>query len=143
MKKRGNCLKSVMLVLLVVLMGCGRNSEIPSSMSQPVPGLEDSVDEMIVESENTNNMDTISQQQINVQIQGFKFLPQELKIKAGTKVTWINMDSAPHNVRSSDKILNSPDLSEGDSWPYTFIKPGVYNYICSIHPSMKAKIIVE
>ena len=58
--------------------------------------------------------------QVSVTIQGFKFSPSTLTIKVGSTVTWTNMDSAPHNVKSSDGTLDSPDLSRGQSWSFTF-----------------------
>ena len=132
------------LVLGLFLVSCGTketSETVAPSVNQPVQDLEDKADETLVES--NNSVDSPSQQEVKVAIQGFKFSPSTLKIKAGTKVTWTNQDSAPHNVKSSDGTLNSPDLGRGDSWSFTFTSKGTYNYICGIHPSMKGSITVE
>jgi plastocyanin len=39
-----------------------------------------------------------------VQIDQFTFAPQQVTVKAGMTVTWINDDDAPHSVASSTKL---------------------------------------
>lgn len=79
-----------------------------------------------------------------VVIKGFAFSPSELRIKIGEKVEWTNMDSSSHTVTSdSGNELNSGTLSKGESYTHTFNALGTYEYYCTIHPNMKAKIIVE
>ncbi len=80
---------------------------------------------------------------VTVTIKNFSFNPKVLNIKTGTKVTWINNDSAPHTVTSdSGSLLNSPTLSSGSSFSFTFSSPTTVNYHCAIHPMMKASVIV-
>jgi plastocyanin len=42
-----------------------------------------------------------------------------------------------------DGTFHSPALDEGDTYQFKFDKPGVYKYICSIHPKMRATITVK
>lgn len=80
----------------------------------------------------------------SVEIKGFAFSPATLTVKIGDSVTWTNMDSAPHTVTSdSGSELDSPTLSKGEIYSHTFNSAGTYNYYCTLHPSMKGKIIVE
>lgn len=80
---------------------------------------------------------------VTVSIKNFSFNPSSLTIKTGTKVTWINNDSAPHTVTSDSGIaLNSATLSPGQSYSHTFTNIGTENYHCTIHPMMKGKITV-
>ncbi len=80
----------------------------------------------------------------SVSIKGFAFNPSELTVKKGTTVTWTNMDSAPHTVTSdSGNELSSQVLNTGNSYSHTFDTVGTFEYHCSIHTSMKAKVIVE
>lgn len=74
-------------------------------------------------------------------IQNFAFSPVVLTVKKGTTVTWTNSDSTPHQIKSA--TFNSSQLSKGQSFSFTFDTAGSFNYICSIHPSMTGKIIVE
>ena len=77
-----------------------------------------------------------------VEIKNFDFGPMSLTVKAGTTVTWKNLDGEPHTVVSEDGLFRSGALDEGDTFAYTFDKPGTYKYDCSIHPQMHGTIIV-
>jgi amicyanin len=76
-----------------------------------------------------------------IDISGFIFNPTSLTIKKGTAVTWTNSDTAPHSIKSD--TFNSPMLSKGQSFSFTFNEVGTFDYVCSVHPVMKGKIIVE
>jgi plastocyanin len=89
---------------------------------------------------------TAAQQQLAVKeitIDNFSFGPMELTIPAGTQVTWINKDDVPHTVVSVDKKFKSKALDTDDKFSFTFQNPGTYEYFCSVHPKMTAKIIVK
>jgi plastocyanin len=79
---------------------------------------------------------------VDVAIQGFAFSPESVKILAGDTVRWTNMDSATHIVKGGS-TFESGSLAKGDTYEFMFTKPGVYDYICSIHPSMKGTVTVE
>lgn len=80
---------------------------------------------------------------VSVNISNFAFNPPTLIVKKGTKVTWVNNDSAPHTVTSdSGSLLNSPTLALGQSFSFTFSNLGTFNYYCAIHPMMKGSVIV-
>jgi plastocyanin len=78
-----------------------------------------------------------------INIVNFTFTPSTLTIPTGTKVTWINHDDIPHIVRNTEKRFVSPVLDTDDKFSFTFTTPGTYDYYCSIHPVMTAKIIVK
>lgn len=79
-----------------------------------------------------------------VTIKDFAFSPVSLTVKAGTRVTWTNQDSDAHTVTSdgSGGPLDSKALNTGDTFGYTFTEPGVYKYLCTIHPFMTATVTV-
>jgi plastocyanin len=81
--------------------------------------------------------------EISVNIKNFDYSPMELDIKAGTTVVWKNRDGEPHTIASTDGLFRSPALDQNDSYSFTFNRPGVFKYICSIHPKMKATITVR
>ncbi|MBI5681066.1 MAG: cupredoxin family copper-binding protein [Methanobacterium sp.] len=81
--------------------------------------------------------------QNTVLIQNFAFNPNNLTVKVGTTVTWINQESTTHDVISDDGTFSSPPINNGANYTFTFTKAGEYPYHCGIHPSMKAKIIVQ
>lgn len=80
---------------------------------------------------------------VDVKIDNFSFVPQEIKVKVGTTITWTNRDDIPHTVTSTDSIFKSKALDTDDKFTFTPTKPGTYPYYCSIHPKMTGKVIVE
>jgi amicyanin len=77
-----------------------------------------------------------------VKIANFTFGPQELKVKAGTTVTWTNEDDIPHTVVSPNNF-RSKVLDTDGSYSFTFTTPGTYKYFCSLHPHMTGTVVVE
>jgi plastocyanin len=78
----------------------------------------------------------------------FAFSPASLTIKAGSTVMWKNMTQAAHTVTSDDgKSFDSgsanPIAAQTGTFSFTFNTPGTFAYHCSIHPFMKATIIVQ
>jgi amicyanin len=82
-------------------------------------------------------------QAAEVKIDNFSFTPQEITVAAGTKVTWVNRDDIPHTVVSTTDAFKSKALDTDDQYSFTFDKAGTYDYFCSIHPKMTAKVIVK
>ena len=81
---------------------------------------------------------------VGVKIEQMQFAPQHLTIKAGTKVTWINMEKrSNHSVFFEQEGLAESDrLFPGETWQRIFDKPGVYPYICGPHPDMTGTVEV-
>jgi plastocyanin len=79
----------------------------------------------------------------NVLIEDFEFRPGNLDVPVGASITWTNADSAPHDATARDGSWRTERLSDDESDTLTFDAPGAYDYYCSIHPSMKAKLTVR
>jgi|GEM_PF-1631353 plastocyanin len=62
-------------------------------------------------------------------------------VAAGTQVIWENEDTTQHTTTSVNGVWDSGILNPGQSFSFTFNKPGVYNYICNVHP-MSGTIVV-
>ncbi len=94
---------------------------------------------------------------------GLKFMPKDLTVKVGTTVTWQNGETIGHTVTSGawgevneatgirgtqtpdgrfDHAL-APKGQAGDTFSFTFTKPGVYPYYCQPHLTMNATVTVE
>jgi len=87
------------------------------------------------------------------------YVPGNLAVKQGDSVTWMNNDSEPHSVTSGtgggivsahtgeegkpDGIFDSGFFDSGESWSFTFDRPGTYAYFCTIHPWMEGVVTVE
>jgi plastocyanin len=78
----------------------------------------------------------------SIAIQNYTFSPEKLTVVAGTKVTWVNHDQVPHTVVEKDRKFHSSALDTNDSYSFTFNTPGVYQYFCTLHPTMTGTITV-
>ena len=78
-----------------------------------------------------------------VVIKNFMFTPMALTVKAGSTVTWKNLDGEPHTVVNDAGMFRSAALDQNDTYQFKFDKPGVYKVFCGIHPNMKETITVQ
>jgi plastocyanin len=77
-----------------------------------------------------------------VTIDAFEFKPATLTVKQGDGVVWRNADPVPHTATAKGAFDSGP-LATGTSWRYTATKKGSFDYVCTLHPTMKATLIVE
>jgi len=78
----------------------------------------------------------------DVNIASFAFLPAKISAIAGKALTFFNSDDTPHQIT----VANGPRTEvflRGQKASLTIDKPGEYNYICGLHPSMKGVIEVK
>lgn len=79
-----------------------------------------------------------------IMISGFKYQPETMTVNAGETVEWKNVDIVPHTATSTDgKTFDSGSIAKGASWRFTPKEKGTFDYICTLHPNMKAKLIVQ
>lgn len=77
-----------------------------------------------------------------VTIEAMKFEPATLRVKAGDQVVWRNKDLVPHTA-TAERKFDSREIAAGKSWTWTAQAPGQMDYICTYHPGMKGKVVVE
>lgn len=129
----------VAIVAVIILGGVGVYFAINQKSS-------DNMDSMDMSNNGSSNDSTSKTVETDtVSIKNFAFSPVNISVKAGTKVTWTNNDSASHTVTETDGKTgpSSGNLSNGDSYSFTFTKPGIYHYDCSIHPNMTGTVTVN
>jgi plastocyanin len=78
-----------------------------------------------------------------VVIEGMKFVPERLEVRAGDTVTWTNRDVVPHTVTSAAARVESGDLGPGGTWTMTAARKGEIRYVCRLHPGMRGLLIVK
>ncbi len=79
------------------------------------------------------------------------FTPQTIRVPAGATVTWTNNDAYIHYVNTDahpshtyEPGMNSKALALGETYSFTFTKPGVYPYHCSSHAdTMTGMVVVD
>jgi plastocyanin len=76
-------------------------------------------------------------------MKNFDFSPMAITVAHGTTVVWKNTDGEPHTVVSVDGLFRSKALDQDDTFAFKFDKPGVYKYVCTIHPKMVGTITVK
>ncbi|HZR34490.1 MAG TPA: plastocyanin/azurin family copper-binding protein [Nevskia sp.] len=70
------------------------------------------------------------------------FVPSVLTVKAGTTVTWVNVDDSNHRIKLPDGM--GPRLDKGMTYQHTFTTPGTYHVECGIHgPRMSGTVVVQ
>lgn len=84
-----------------------------------------------------------AQNENTIEIKDFTFIPSKKIVEVGSQIIWKNMDNAPHSITSNDGIFDSGELQPGENGSITFRKKGTFIYHCSIHPDMKATVVVE
>ena len=78
-----------------------------------------------------------------VAIDNFSFSPSPLTVEPNTTVTWENRDDVPHVIYCTALDLQSQQLETKDTFRHRFDRVGAFDYICSLHPHMRGRIIVS
>ncbi len=80
--------------------------------------------------------------QMTIEISDFDYFPRELTVESGTTITWVNRDAVPHDAAEEGGAWETAMLKQDESATLTFDSPGVYRYLCTVHPNMKATLTV-
>jgi plastocyanin len=68
------------------------------------------------------------------------FSPARLTVRRGEKVIWRWRGDSLHNVVGNG--WHSPTMRRG-AYSRTFRAVGTYGYVCTLHPRMRGKVVVE
>lgn len=78
-----------------------------------------------------------------IEITDFKYKPPAVQVKVGSTVTFVNNDRAEHTGTSkASGVFDTGSIKQGETRTVVLKKAGSFNYYCSFHPFMKAKIQV-
>jgi plastocyanin len=81
---------------------------------------------------------------VTIVMEGTSIQPDDVTVKAGEMVEWINKDPFPHNVTFlGAHSAGSGDLEPGAHWDYRPMTPGDYAYVCTLHPGMRGMLHVK
>jgi amicyanin len=78
-----------------------------------------------------------------VDIVDFAFSPATITVNVGDSVTWTNSDAVVHTATSTSGAFDSGDLDQDESYTLTFSQAGTYEYLCTPHPEMTGRVIVQ
>ena len=77
-----------------------------------------------------------------VSIARFAFAPTVTTIAAGDSVEWVNDDGAPHGLAHADGAPGRDLLLPGERTTRRYAAAGAYDYVCSVHPYMRGRVLV-
>jgi plastocyanin len=80
---------------------------------------------------------------LQIIMSNLSYQPQQLTVKVGDTVTWVNQDGPQHDVVANGGEFKSALLDNGGTFSFTFAKAGTYKYYCSIHPNMVGTVVVQ
>jgi len=80
---------------------------------------------------------------VTVEIRKFAFEPKEITVAPGTKVSWINRDETPHQIKTDDGSFTSTAMDTNDHYEQVFAKEGDFSYVCTLHPFMTGVVHVH
>lgn len=77
-------------------------------------------------------------------IHNYKFVPGEIRVKAGGFVTFHNADEVEHTIADVTPGGGATGrMKAGNTLTLKFDTPGEFNFRCTLHPSMRGKVVVE
>lgn len=87
-------------------------------------------------------------QYVQVSIANYAYAPNNVTVRAGTTVRWVNFDIDGHTVTfgAQDGMgggMGSDMLGHMGSFQYRFMVPGTYEYHCDAHPYMTGTVVVN
>ena len=91
----------------------------------------------------TTNNPGVTQGANDIWISNMSFGPSSKTVAVGTTIIWTNQDAVGHTVTSTTGLFASGTLGQGGTFSFTFSTAGIYNYKCTIHPSMTGTITVQ
>jgi plastocyanin len=77
----------------------------------------------------------------DVNIASFAFGPGKIAVQPGQAVSWTNTDDSPHQIAVQGRKTGV--LLKGQSEALKFDQEGLFDYICSLHPTMKGQVEVK
>ena len=77
-----------------------------------------------------------------IAMDGTAYAPPTVTVERGTKVTWVNKDPFPHTATAKGTFDSGPIAADA-SWTWVADKTGTFDYVCTLHPTMKARLVVR
>ena len=137
------------VIAAIVLSACGGDSSSSSDVTASTTTAS-TADASTADASTTDESSGVEEEQggadATVTISQSRFDNAELRVAAGTTVSFVNTDPFAHTITSKEDApvgFDSGSLEQDETFEFTFDEPGEYPYFCEIHPTMRAVVIVE
>lgn len=79
-----------------------------------------------------------------LEIRELTFVPAVVEVAVGDTIVWVNHDLFPHTATADGAAGWNTGLIPADSSRSAVARrPGTFNYLCQVHPTMRGKVIVH
>jgi plastocyanin len=130
----GVALSIASIISIYVTMVAKQNQ--PSQGSPPVPSAVTNQPSNKTNTGSTTTTITIPQGAAAQQVKVY-YLPNPTQVSVGSKITWINKDTAPHTATAIDGSFDTSLINAGSSGSAIIKGTGTtIQYHCTIHPWM-------
>jgi plastocyanin len=81
---------------------------------------------------------------VTIDMRETQFQPQEVTVRVGEEVTWVNRDSVQHDAVNEEEGAEprSELLNQGQTYSFRPEQEGRVDYVCTIHPGMEGTLNV-
>ena len=79
--------------------------------------------------------------EVAVEIVDFGFAPDASQVQTGGQIVWTNTGNVAHTV-TFEGAVDSGSIAPGGTFEHTFETAGSFEYICTIHPTMRGTVTV-
>jgi plastocyanin len=86
--------------------------------------------------------DTRKPETHTVTMEAVAFKPDDLTVRTGDTIVWVNKDAFPHTA-TSKAGFDSKDIAPEKSFTFTATQTGEFPYTCTYHPTMKGVVRVK
>jgi plastocyanin len=121
-------------------MGC-QHGETNNSNTPPMDSQQTIEDATAAVADSSNATPKHGEHTFIVEINKMKFMPDQLTVRKGDTVVWVNNDLTNHCVSEQSKAWTSGTLVPGAYWMKVMNKDA--DYYCAIHVVMKGQVHVE
>jgi plastocyanin len=127
-------------IILIAVCGCTQTPATPPiPTNQTTPAITTESQTFIT---TPTQQKTPSVSDNTIRIKNLAFDRENISVRVGSTVRWVNLDSAPHRIVFEDGA-DSTVLAASQSWSRKFDEAGTYKYSCTIHPAMQGTVIVD
>jgi plastocyanin len=83
--------------------------------------------------------------QPRVEVVDYGYSPQQVTVHLGASITWTNDGNDGHDVTGSGPggEWRSGPLAPSERYTREFNLTGTFDYVCTIHPEMRGRVIVQ